>query len=94
MSNRSSTLPPKDTVKLYFTLGLLGSLWFAVISTMLENSTPSNTQLTTIGVLAVLTVMILFYFDRTSEEGLISSLKAVWPFNKLTQKDEPKKNRS
>ena len=87
MSKRPS-LPPRDTVKLFFTLGLLGALWFAVISELLENPPSSGTPWTSLGILAVLTVLMIFFLDRTSDQGLLPIIKSIIPGRNGSSHDE------
>ena len=77
MSKRPSLLPTRDTIKLFFTLGFLGALWIAVISELLENPPSSGTQWTSLGVLAVLTVLMIIFLERTSKHGLLAILKSI-----------------
>ena len=58
---------------------------------MLDTPVRSGTQWTSIGVLAVLTIFILFFLERTSEKGLVQILKSMKAGRKARRRDEAEK---
>lgn len=87
MSKSPSPLPARDTIMLFFTLDFLGTLWFAVISDLLESPARSMSQWLFIGVLAVLTIMMLIFLGHTSKRGLLETLKPLNPGRKARRGD-------
>lgn len=86
-SKRSSSLQ-FELIALFFMLGFLGTIWYRAISTLLKNTNPSTAQYSSIAVLAILTVIVLYIFNRTSVNGLVVLLNHAWPFKKSSANQE------